>query len=200
MTYSQVFLKEADALKWTRWYAPRGNPEEPVHIKNCSAALKKHRLRARAHEDYLEAMQISLLQNLIKQDFEAVPALMYSVNSAVREMTVLQALSKTIRVVLTEKSKHFELKIKKENLEDTVQGFMEGVTKCFSLPQLCPFNAIIVYVKAILKRLEAHVYSKSKKLMPASLIAELEQIDVWIEACKMSMASSLYQTVSVSFS
>ena len=111
-----------------------------------------------------------------------------------------QALSKTIRVVLTEKSKHFELKIKKENLEDTVQGFMEGVTKCFSLPQLCPFNAIIVYVKAILKRLEAHVYSKSKKLMPASLIAELEQIDVWIEACKMSMASSLYQTVSVSFS
>ena len=200
VTYSQVFLKEADALKWTRWYATRGNPEEPVHIKNCSAALKKHRLRARAHEDYLEAMQISLLQNLIKQDFEAVPALMYSVNSAVREMTVLQALSKTIRVVLTEKSKHFELKIKKENLEDTVQGFMEGVTKCFSLPQLCPFNAIIVYVKAILKRLEAHVYSKSKKLMPASLIAELEQIDVWIEACKMSMASSLYQTVSVSFS
>ena len=196
-SYTQVFASAEDAAKWTEWEKHKGLTTAPAactrYLKTVTVSLESALKRL----DFPGVLKKQLLHDVTVQYYENLPVLAQSAGR-IEEVAALRALSETMKIILTERTESFKLKIARGRLKQTFTTFKNALENCISQPHSCPFPALIQPVGRILSMIKE--YAKTGERMRKHDLIAFEKLDAWLSACIFFFSNSSLRLVNCGWS
>jgi len=196
-SYTQVFASAEDALRWTEWEKHKGLTTAPAACTRYLKAVKTSLESALKRLDFPELLKKQLLHDVTAQYYENLPVLAQSAGR-IEEVAALRALCETMKIILTERTESFKLKIARGRLKQTFTTFKSALENCISQPHSCPFPALIQPVGRILSMIKE--YAKTGERMRKHDLIAFEKLDAWLSACIFFFSNSSLRLVNCSWS
>ena len=196
-TYTQVFATAEDASKWSEWEKHKGVSTAPVACSRFASTVNASLQKSLKHLDFPKVLEKQLLLDLTVQNYENLPVLAQA-SGMIEEVAALKALCATMRIILTERTESFNLKIARGRLKQTFTAFKNALEGCISQPHSCPFPALIQPVMHILSKIK--VYAKTGQRMHEQDLVAFEKLDAWLSACIFFFANSSLRLMDCSWS